>query len=335
MIPIAVVSNQPSNFVKISYSPTDVCNYKCRYCFPGSNAGRYSWPKDLKLVVDNFSHLFDQYIKSGKDQIELQILGGEPTLWPELDKFISQLKDRYNFIASVQSNGSRTIRWWQENAQVFDKVNLSAHYKQIDLPHFTLVADTLYDTGVYVDVSVCMDPFAWDECASMIDYFKSNSRRKWYIGTQKIEEADGANLYTPEQLEFLSNSIKRYPSIWYAFNQRKNFNINRSVVQFDNGKSKKVKHNQVQLNDWNHFYGWKCNVGIDMFYINPTGELSGSCGQSLYGLDTKFNIYDQDFKTTFNPKIQPTICKLQGCYCTPETLLTKTLVNGISAAQVQ
>jgi MoaA/NifB/PqqE/SkfB family radical SAM enzyme len=334
MNPIAIKSNQPNNFVKISYSPTDRCNYKCRYCFPGSNAGKYSWPTDLDLVTDNFSHLFEYYQQNGKDRIELQILGGEPTVWPDLAVFIARLKEKYNFIVSIQSNGSRTHRWWQENAVHFDKVNLSAHHQQIDLQHFTEVADILYSAGVYVDVSVCMDPLAWDRCYDMIEYFKKHSKNRWYIGTQKIEESDRAKLYTTEQLDFLTNSTQRYPNIWYAIQQRSKFNINRSRIYFDNGSNKKVKHNQVQINDWNHFYGWECNVGVDMFYINPLGEMSGSCGQSLYNMDTKYNIYDQDFRTTFNPKLQPTVCKLQGCYCTPETLLTKTLVNGISAAQV-
>lgn len=323
MKPIAIQSNQPANFVKISYSPTDVCNYKCRYCFPGSNAGLYRWPQNYKQLVENFSHLFDFYKSNGKDRIELQILGGEPTLWPDLANFIKELKSRHDFVATVQTNGSRTLRWWQEQAGSFDRVNLTAHYKEIDLPHFTLVADTLYAIGVYVDVSVCMDPLAWDQCMSMIDYFKQHSKHRWYIGTQKIEEANGENLYTDEQLEFLSSSVKRYPNIFYAFAMRKNFNINRSKVTFDNGKTQTVKHNQVQINKWNNFYNWSCNVGVDMLYINPIGELSGSCGSSVYGISDKFNIYDSKFITDFKPELKPTRCKFLGCYCTPETLMTK------------
>jgi MoaA/NifB/PqqE/SkfB family radical SAM enzyme len=335
MKPISIKSNTPSNFIKISYSPTDKCNYSCRYCFPGCNAGLHSWPTDLNLIVDNFLHLFEYYRSVGKTQIELQILGGEPTLWPDLDKFIYELKKHASFKATIQSNGSRTMRWWEEHGNVFDKVNLSAHHKQIDLAHFTQVADTLYDLKVYVDVSVCMDPYAWDQCVSMIDYFKKNSRNKWYIGTQKIEESNQENLYTDDQLKFLSKSIKRYPSIWYAFSQRSNFNINRSIVTLDDGTKQKVKHNQVQINNWNHFYGWECNIGIDSLYIDLRGSMSGSCNQSLYGLDTKFNIYDADFKEKFHPFLKPVKCKQLGCYCTPETLLTKTLVKGMSAAQVQ
>lgn len=324
MKPIAIQSNQPKNFVKIGYSPTDVCNYKCRYCFPGSNDGLYRWPSNYKLIVDNFKHLFDFYKKNGKDRIELQILGGEPTLWPELSNFIDELKSTHDFVATIQSNGSRTLRWWEENGSAFNRVNLTAHYKEIDLKHFTEVADTLYDIGVYVDVSVCMDPLAWEQCLNMISYFKNNSKRKWYIGTQKIEEVGGVNLYTDEQLEYLSNSIKRYPAIFYAFAMRKNFNINRSKIIFDDKSTKTVKHNQVQINNWNNFYGWDCNVGIDMLYINPIGQMSGSCGHSIYGMDTKFNIYDQDFVETFNPELKTTKCKYLGCYCTPETLMTKS-----------
>ena len=217
------------------------------------------------------------------------------------------------------------MRWWQQYATTFDRVILSAHYKEINLKHFTSVADALYESKVYVDVTVCMDPLAWDQCLDMVSYLKEYSKHKWYIGTQKIEEVGGVNLYTPEQLSYLSNSIKRYPALWYAFSMRKNFNINRSKIMFDDGSSKKVKHNQVQLNNWNKFYGWQCNIGIDMLLIDPTGQMAGSCGQNLYGLEDKFNIYNDNFITEFNPILKPANCKSLGCYCTPETLVTKSI----------
>jgi MoaA/NifB/PqqE/SkfB family radical SAM enzyme len=324
MIPIAITSNQPSNFIKISYSVTDICNFKCRYCFPGSNSGKYKWPANVSQVVDNFSHLFDYYKRNGKTQIELQLLGGEPTLWPEVDQFLSRLKEQHEFRSSIQSNGSRTLRWWQEKNYIFDKVNLSAHYKEINLQHFTEVADLLYRNGVYVDVSVCMDPYEWNKCIDMIEYFK-NSKYKWYIGTQKIEEADGANLYSPEQILFLSNSIKRYPNLWYAFKMRNHFHINRSKIKFNDGTTQTVRHNQVALNDWNHFFGWNCNIGKESLYINPKGIMEGSCSNRLYGLDAKYNIYDADFISKFNPELKSAVCEHKTCICAPETRISKSI----------
>jgi len=324
MKPIKIISNQKKNHIKISYSPTDVCNYTCNYCFPGSNAGKYPYPKNLNLIVDNFSHLFDYYKHNGYETIELQILGGEPTLWPELDEFIIRLKNKHNFIASVQSNGSRTIRWWQEKAQVFNKVTLTAHHKETNLAQFVTIADTLFDTDVYVEVSVCMDSTDWDKCVNMVEYFKRVGRNKWYIGTQKLEGSIGTN-YTQDQLDYLSHSTKRNPSLFYAFRMRKNFSINRSKVIFDNGSTQTVRHNQVQINDWNHFFNWQCHVGLEMFYINPNGKLTGSCGSNIYGLDDTFNIYDIDFKEKFNPELKTTRCPYLGCYCTPETRMTKSI----------
>jgi len=143
------------------------------------------------------------------------------------------------------------------------------------------------------------------------------------VGTQKLEGVIGTD-YTSGQLEYLSHSTKRDPSFFYAFRMRKNFSINRSKVIFDDGSTQTVKHNQVQINNWNEFYNWDCHVGLEMFYINPNGKMTGSCGSNLYGLDYTYNIYDTDFAEKFNPELKTTQCPYLGCYCTPETRMTKS-----------
>lgn len=323
MKPVSIVSNQPASFVRISYAPTDVCNFNCRYCFPESHAGNYRWPQDLNLTILNFKHLVDTYRKNKKTNIELQILGGEPTLWPELGTFIRSLKD-YGVEISLQSNGSRTIRWWEEHASLIDRVYLSAHHADINVEHFINVADTLYSKGVTVDANVCMDPFAWDKCVDLIEKFKS-SKHKWFIGTQKIEELDGVNRYTPAQLGFLKDSVKRTPGIVQSIKVLLSNQSRHSVVYFDNGNKQKVKNNDVAINQWNYFYNWKCNIGLESFYIDPRGYIQGSCGEKLYGLDFMFNVNDPDFVKNFNPILTSATCSKVQCLCAPETLITKQI----------
>ena len=71
----------------------NTCNHKCWYCFKGSNEGEFRWTDDFDATTKNFFHLLDHYKKYGKERFEIHIVGGEPTLWPELGKFTKLLKE--------------------------------------------------------------------------------------------------------------------------------------------------------------------------------------------------------------------------------------------------
>jgi sulfatase maturation enzyme AslB (radical SAM superfamily) len=60
-----VINNYKNNFLRIEYMLGNVCNYKCNYCFPGSNEGDKPWP-NLEITKKHFSHLLDHYITQGK-----------------------------------------------------------------------------------------------------------------------------------------------------------------------------------------------------------------------------------------------------------------------------
>ena len=88
---------------------------------------------------------------------------------------------------------------------------------------------------------------------------------------------------------------------------------------FENKSKSKVSNNWLSINKLNNFYGWKCNLGIDTFYINKDGLMQGACGQNLYDLNFKFNIFDDNFRENFHPEIKSTTChKNELCQCQPE-----------------
>jgi hypothetical protein len=81
------------------------------------------------------------------------------------------------------------------------------------------------------------------------------------------------------------------------------------------------------LNGLNHFYGWECNLGVDLIKVNSDGTISGNCTQKLYGLNELLNIHDEDFVDNFSPEIKPVICKQLVCACGGETRLKKHKIN--------
>ena len=61
----SVNNNWKDDVLNIDLSLGNICNYKCWYCWPGSNEGNYKWP-DLDLLKTNISHLINHYLKNSK-----------------------------------------------------------------------------------------------------------------------------------------------------------------------------------------------------------------------------------------------------------------------------
>lgn len=341
MKPIKIVSTKKPNILEIVWAPNNVCNYQCDYCWPGSHDGNYRSPEDLDLIIKNFNHLLAHYKnKLGRDKVHLKISGGEPTLWKDLALFIKEIKKENDVYLTLISNGSRTLRWWKEYGYLIDNAHLSFHIAQSDADHMIAVADTLYEFNKKVTVKVLMDTKCWQQGLDAIEYMKNNSKHSWFIMTSEVIEQEATSIknikvvdanrisITTEQKKFLKNSLKRIPKLLWLWKNRKlifegQIRLFESVTYFDNGKSARAKTNAYINNNWNNFEGWSCDIGLDQFTIHWDGNIRGSCGQTLFGLNSSFNILDKNFVEKFNPELKPSICSIKSCYCVPETHVSK------------
>ncbi len=327
--PIKLVSNY-RDILNIAYMVSNVCNYKCSYCFDGCNDGSKRFKEDWTKVSDNLIHLLDYYKDhSPKKKFEISLLGGEPTLWKYLPEFCSKLKSNHNVSIMIVSNGSRTLDWWKENSKYFDQVVLSFHIQETDVNHFISVADVLYENNVVVTGLVMMDPDYWTQCVDAIEKLKT-SKHTWAINLQSLEDNSKRKItYTDEQAEFIKSHslIRRGNWIYLLKNIFKSYYYQKEpVATFADGNKQKLQSNEIILNDWNHFKGWNCNIGVDRLFINVDGSISGTCGQLLFGEKYHYNLYDINFKENFRPEIKSVICRQVDCLCVTEVNLTKEKV---------
>lgn len=318
---IKVQSALPDDLMRIEIFPGDTCNYKCRYCLPVFHEGTAPWP-DLDTFTDRLSHVMDYYMKHGKKRFQFQIIGGEPTLWRDCGEFAKFFKDRYDVTIVMASNGSRTLRWWQEYGKQFDHIIMSCHHERMDVNHTIQVCDSLYENDVWVNAMVLMDSLYWDKCVGIIESLK-NSKHTWSISSSQV--IHDTVKYTPEQLEFLKSNNKRLPDARYYYEVKKTLNEDPTVY-FDDGSSKTVSHNWLDLNGYNNYYGWECNIGVDSIYIDKFGNIRGACNQVLFNRNTHYNLFDSDFKEKFNPNLEPSICTQTSCVCFPEQRLNKRII---------
>lgn len=317
-----IKNNYPTDLLRIEFMLGNLCNHKCSYCFPGSNEGTHPWP-NINLVKKNLGHLLDHYKRNGKTKFQFYLIGGEPTLWKDLPELCFFLKEKYDAIINISTNGTRKLDWWQDNCKVFDTIEISVHHEFANVKHIMAVSDLLYNLDVSVVCNVMMDPDHFEKCKSIVKQMKG-SKKRWPIIAKSVH-FNGQTRYSKEQKKYLILNLKRIPNLFWYWKTLKNpmFRTRVDVVD-DNGKQFKVSNNGwFMLHDLNKFKGWQCNLGVDHIEIFQDGTISGNCRQRIYGLSSYYNLYDEQFCKQFSPKIIPVICQQSLCGCTSEITIRK------------
>ena len=292
-----IISTRKYDELEITFWPTDICNFNCAYCFPGSTSGKYKY-SDVNIALEKFKSIFAQYNKS---KYNITIAGGgEPTLWPKLEYFCKEIKTVADVRITLVSNGSRTLRWWNDNAKYIDEAVLSCHVQDVNIDHFIEVADSLYKSGTEVLAMMLMDAQDWDRCVSYLNKMLE-SKFPWNIQAKEVVSSPGRDIdsYTKEQLEYMSQPIKRF-TLGKDISQ---YRYVESLGFYDN-KQFPATANTYIINKQNYFEGWKCNMPLERIAIDAGLNISGSCGIQ--------------FK-----KLEPIICTKKCCDCQPDTHITK------------
>lgn len=325
---IRIVTTQEPKLLDIRFWPTDICNFSCNYCFPGSVLNKLRYPKNIDTVIKNFQFLFDFYINNNdKNKFKINIVGGgEPTLWPYFKKFCEGIKERHDVRIQLTTNGSRTVRWFQENTALVDEFVLSCHQKEVNIINFIDVADYLFSNGYDVTALMLMDASAWDRCLYLIDEMKQ-SKEPWIIQAKEVVEAKDYDIssYSEEQLEYLKQPLKRVPDTEWILNNVHRFRVYESLAIYDDGTVIPSSPNKYIIDKENVFTGWNCNVAIENLVITHDGTVTGSCQQNIFQ-DAQINMFSENFLEQFKKssmKLKTITCSMTCCSCQPDTHITK------------
>lgn len=321
--PIAIINKSYADFVNITYEFTNVCNYKCSYCWPDSHAGSTRWP-DFDKACDSFDHLISVYKQFGKKTIRFHLLGGEPTLWPRLGEFAKFIYDKHGCRITIVTNGSRTARWWDEYSDYFDDIQISVHHEFCNVDHIREVLDTVYQKqNSMIAATVMMDPKHWDKCKSIVDQLTSYGS-EWLLKVKLLRDPldNSVQVYSKEQLLYIEDKVKQLPPQEFI-NRMKELNCIDgkldATVHYNNNTIEPYSTFSIMNAAINQFTGWKCMLMADRVVVNYEGKLQGSCNQQL-----NFNINDPLFKEKFTKEsITPVICEQKSCSCQAEVKLTK------------
>jgi len=332
--PIEIVNPDYDEYLSIQYSLTNVCNYGCNYCWPDCHSGTSRWP-DYDIICKNFDHLLSVYKNHfNKKKIRFHLIGGEPTLWPRLGDFSKFIYEKHGCRMTMSTNGSRTVRWFDEYAEYFNDIQVSVHHEFCDVQHIKEVLDCIYSKGtVMTAASVLMDPLSWDKCLSIINELV-NHPVDWMVKQKLVVEPTGTDMsklnknYTREQLEYLKDKIKKLPPAEYISKMKELDNIEQNktsaIVKFRHGMTMPYDIFSLNIQRSYSFVGWECNLGKDRVNIRADGRLLGGCGElKIYGREP-FYISDQNFIERFTPDVVQTVtCSIPICGDSTDIKLSK------------
>jgi len=298
---------------------SNVCNYKCHYCFPGFNEGNLKWPKEnYDILVKNLKTLFNFYkTNHGKQKFHVKIMGGEPTVWSELPRFVYDLKQAEQCFIRMSTNASRTMRYWKENSALFDQIIISVHNGFADMDHIINVSNYIYSTGkTNLYVTVLMDPYNWKKSVDNFEYLYYNSTN-WHLAVAPVN-FEGLTQYSKEQLDYMNNAPKRtatQPIDLYK-------GLTPTVFLDEHGNKVETDQHSIIANRQNQFKGFKCNIGIDKIFLYGDGEIKGACGQKFFN---NVNIYNDSFAEQLGTTpLNASTCTQNACSCSSEVIIAKS-----------
>lgn len=279
---VSIVNCGDPNYKTIQFEwfLTDWCNFKCSYCSEFNNMetkfSKETSPGLYKLALARLKRLNAPFT--------VEIIGGEPTLHPELNEILAALNDTPNCQqVEVVTNLSRSLDFYKSID--YPKVSFLAsfhpeHHDMSFLEKAELLKDTLSVTLNLID-----DPRFWDLTLDIINEL-STRQIKYDVNLLSSTSEYSVN-YTEEFFDKFNHVMESTSADTFAFN-------------FDDGSSANLSASVITKDKLHHLRGYKC--APKRYRITHTGEIYNLCTSKKMPI-------------VANTLYEPVICNVSECSC--------------------
>lgn len=278
----------------------NVCNYKCSYCNDNHRDGSVRWPEDWSPYTELIRRL-----KERNRYLYVEVLGGEPTVWPRFQEFVDYISSDDVFI-EYSTNASRTLRYWENFKTQRTFVFLSWHHEFADDDHFFSVAEIMQHKAS-VSIPLMIVPENFERAKKLFDRLKVLNVEC----TPKFTRRNISDLeyfqYTDEQRDWIQNNY---------FNKMKPFGIEWEIPRNLYFDGKKIKFMEVLDKKMHRFKGYTCKAGLNRLMVDVRGNMI-RCTKRVGGIIG--NIYDGDY---ILPQ-DPIVCTVDSCPCKLDAIINK------------
>jgi sulfatase maturation enzyme AslB (radical SAM superfamily) len=262
------------------------CNFRCDYCHRDNHSGSNPF-LDYDRFQLGFKHLHQSVDHC--DQIEIEFLGGEPTISPAVrDKIADSSDHRYKYI--LTTNASSDTDWWIEAAKNLSRVTLAWH-PYADSDHFKSVVRLLDAAGTkfFIVINAHPDPSRWDPAVSMYKYFKNLN---YQVEFKTLFEDHG------------KGNTKLFP---YSKEQWDFWITESNIVLPDTTETLESQVQWVADNRYNNYKGHLCWAGVEQIVIDYFGYVYRSW---CHAHGSMGNIFDAAITLDQRPIVCPrSVCK--------------------------
>lgn len=304
-------SPENENKVLVEWMLGNQCNYNCEYCPSHLKNGSIQWPS-YQQVIQFCRRLNEHYSQMGR-RLAIQFTGGEPTLFPNFDQLLGELRDMRAHIG-ISSNATPSYDWWVENDDKLDFVYLTYHVGFTEFDHFKKVMQLLGRTR-WTHVNIPILPQRFEETIEVARRLADGSRNV-SIGLKPLYINFGPELYP-----YTEEQRKRIYSTYFYLEKTVPSRFPRNYMRkiFDDNTEAPIRALQLAVSKQNKWEGWTCNIGIESLVIELSGRILRShCGQT----EPIGTIFDESIRL---PEA-PVICKKTTCNSLADILTTRWLV---------
>lgn len=290
-----------SNIVVVNWCVGNTCNFSCSYCPEGLHNGSVPW-RDYNEIKNFCDKVISHYENK---KIYFEFTGGEVSLWKHFIQLAQYLKSR-NVDVGLISNGSRTVRWWQDALPHIDHVCLSFHPEQGDAKNFIEIVKLVHKK-IRTHVNIMMHPDKFNFCYEVATKVKDIGDIS--MALQPLIVDFGEQLY--EYNEYQEHIFKnQHQLIQKHIKRTQEFPTYRGAmvkVDKDGNRTVQAAHQFISKKE-NNWQGWKCYIGIEQIVVDMDGTIyRGWCrvGGKIG------NIIDDDLQLPEDP----ILCTKKMCHC--------------------
>ena len=283
--------NPEYNKVGFTWDLITACQYRCSYCYA------LDWltnPKSIKKTGE-YKQVLSRLSLQSMPDFKIELLGGEPTLHPEIDYILNNLCENNKcFNITVNTNLVSMLNNLQDLARKGLVISCSFHPEQNrDVRPFCKKLMMLHDAGFekeqllvninihndisYIDnyikiLKVCSDHNIYAGANYLFDtkLYKSEYSSQFLTNLhERVSELDNIPVgWSMSDIDTCGLSVHRHPG-----SCKIRFVDNNDVEYYHNFK-------YVEENNLNKFTGYNCRP--KMWQINPNGVIFNDCtGEEL------------------------------------------------------
>ena len=276
----------------------DCCNYKCEYCY--NDLPRTGKKIDLNKLYYFVSEILIRKLE--KQHIKLELIGGEPTLHPDLVEFCKKISKLPNIHTTIYTNFSQSAEYYKNLIDIDNRMSLilSWHTSNIQFEEklAQLPKEMLQNN---ITVSVIYEHNNTKKALEVFDFVHAKYPYVKELSFPLIDNNPNyANKYDEQSL---AEYKKRLPFVK---------DLTRIKVQYADGTSEIVDQHYFIVDDETRNYRrWLCNVGIDFCFIYFNSDI---CICDAYR-NVKLGNLNSSKLDEFKLNAKPHFCNNACCPC--------------------